>query len=196
VFHLTKASKEEYPNYFNLESAPVLLRDRSLRAGTSEDIMIANSSKAEADIFCPGHPGTERHNARLPTISQIAINQIDRAEVDDNSCGYGRTEFANPGEEEFARNLEAHHVVWRYKARTFAVEWDEEGNFVDSFTPDFYLPEYDQYVELDTADRSLTEQNRCVRLLRRHQPAINIKLVNVSDYDEVIDEFAARDLWQ
>jgi len=124
-------------------------------------------------------------------VSLATVGQSELAQADSEFYGGRSVEFANPCEEEFARALNAHHIDWRYKSRTFAVEWDEEGNFVDSFTPDFYLPEFDQYVELDTADQSLTEKNRGLRLLRRHQPRIKIELVHKSEYDESIEQFAS-----
>ena len=44
-------------------------------------------------------------------------------------------EFADDFEHEFARRLDERGIAWQYKPRTFAVEWDEDGNFIDSFTP-------------------------------------------------------------
>jgi hypothetical protein len=145
--------------------------------------MTANCSE-EAPDKAPFSLSTAGRHHRA---SLASIGQIDWAEIGDYMLEGWCVEFANPREEEFARTLEAHRVAWRYKPRTFAVEWDEEGNFVDSFTPDFYLPEYDQYVELDTADQSLTEKNRGLRLLRRHQPTIKIELVSGSEYEELIE---------
>src|SRR5215471_18612229 len=63
-------------------------------------------------------------------------------------------DFAYSWEEAFAETLNQHGISWQYKPRTFAVEWDNEGNFVDSFTPDFYLPLIDLYVELIGPNRS------------------------------------------
>jgi len=89
-------------------------------------------------------------------------------------------EFVFRWEEEFARILDEHQVSWQYEPRTFAVEWDEEGNFVDSFTPDFYLPVRDMYVELIAPDdRASAAKARKVRLLARLHPEINIELLRV-----------------
>jgi hypothetical protein len=44
---------------------------------------------------------------------------------------------------------------------------DEEGNVTEAFTPDFFLPDADVYVECTTADRSLmTRKRRKVRKAR------------------------------
>ena len=86
-----------------------------------------------------------------------------------------RVEFLNSSHEAFAQGLDEHGVEWRYKARTFAVEWDDEGNFVDSFTPDFYLPANDLYIEVASTDRARADA-RSVRLLRQNYPSVHIEL--------------------
>jgi len=85
-------------------------------------------------------------------------------------------EFTHPSHSLFAANLDNQEIAWRYKPRTFAVDWDAEGNFIGSFTPDFYLSDYDQYVEL-ASEGSLAEKMRKVRLLRRNYPDIRVRLI-------------------
>jgi len=63
--------------------------------------------------------------------------------------------FAHESEKEFARILDFYRIKWEYEPRTFTLEWDEEGNAVKSFTPDFYLPELDLYIELTTLNQKL-----------------------------------------
>ncbi|MGA9773008.1 MAG: hypothetical protein WBV94_28515 [Blastocatellia bacterium] len=105
-------------------------------------------------------------------------------------------EFAHPSEEEFARILDFYQIAWHYEPRTFAIEWDDEGNFVNGFTPDFYLPQHDIYIELTTLKQKLvTAKNRKVRLLRQHYPEVNIKLLYRSDYHKLIEKFAATGAW-
>ncbi|HKG22354.1 MAG TPA: hypothetical protein VKC34_10680 [Blastocatellia bacterium] len=105
--------------------------------------------------------------------------------------------FAHPSEEEFARILDFYHITWLYEPRTFAIEWDDDGNVVKSFTPDFYLPEHDLYIELTTQKQSLvTKKNRKVRLLRELYPEANIKILYASDYRKLIEKFAGSGAWQ
>ena len=55
------------------------------------------------------------------------------------------------------------------------------------FTPDFYLPEHDLYVELTTMKQSLvTPKNRKVRLLRELYPDVNVKLLYRKDYQQLL----------
>jgi hypothetical protein len=107
-----------------------------------------------------------------------------------------RITFAHPSEEEFVRILDFYCIRWEYEPRTFPIEWDAEGNVVSSFTPDFYLPEHDLFLELTTLKQGLvTKKNRKVRLLRELYPEINIKVLYASDYRKLIEKFAASDAW-
>ena len=69
-----------------------------------------------------------------------------------------RTQFAHPVEEEFAKILDFYKIRWEYEPRTFDLEWDEDGNVAMAFTPDFYLPDQDVYIELTTLRPSLANQ--------------------------------------
>ncbi|MCI0489292.1 MAG: hypothetical protein L0229_22085 [Blastocatellia bacterium] len=105
--------------------------------------------------------------------------------------------FAHDSEEEFARILDFYHIAWQYEARTFAIEWDGEGNVTKSFTPDFYLPDHDLYIEITTLKQSLvTKKNRKVRLLKELYPEVNVKILYASDYQKLVEKFAASGTWQ
>jgi hypothetical protein len=87
-------------------------------------------------------------------------------------------EFLNDWEADFARLLDERRITWQYKPRTFAVEWDDEGNFVDSFTPDFYLPDLELFVQLFVRGcRTDGEKGQKVRLLHQIHPEIRIELL-------------------
>lgn len=99
--------------------------------------------------------------------------------------------FAHPSEEQFAHILSYYRIQWIYEPRTFPVRWDQAGRVVESFTPDFYLPELDLYVELTTLRQSLvTKKNRKLRLLRRLHPEVNVKLFYRSDFEQLLGKYA------
>ncbi len=105
--------------------------------------------------------------------------------------------FAHESEEEFARILDFYNLTWQYEPRTFAVEWDDEGNVTGSFTPDFYLPDHDLYIELTTAKQPLvTKKNRKVRRLRELYREVNIKVLYAADYRKLIEKFAGSGSFQ
>lgn len=96
-------------------------------------------------------------------------------------------EFAHPSEREFARVMDFYRIRWQYEPRTFPIEWDEQRNVLKAFTPDFYLPDLDLFIELTTMKQSLvTKKNRKVRLLRELYPEVNIKILYERDYRNLI----------
>jgi len=96
--------------------------------------------------------------------------------------------FAHPSEEEFARLLDFYQIEWIYEPRSFVLEW--EGKAAEMFTPDFYLPALDIYVEMTTLKPGLTtEKNRKVRRLRELYPEVNIKLLARRDYDRLLAKY-------
>jgi len=77
----------------------------------------------------------------------------------------------------FARILDYYGVAWEYEPRTFPLLWDKEGNVVEAFKPDFYLPQQNLYVERTTLRPKLTgKKNRKLKKVKELYPEINIKL--------------------
>jgi len=97
--------------------------------------------------------------------------------------------FANRAELECAKVLDYYGVPWDYEPRTFVLETDEAGRVVEAFTPDFYLPEQDLYLEITVMKQSLvTRKNRKLRKLRKRYPEVNAKLF----YKRDLERLAAR----
>lgn len=97
--------------------------------------------------------------------------------------------FAHPSEADFARILSFYGVRWRYEPRSFPLRTNGD-QLLEAFTPDFYLPDYDLYVELTTLRQSLaTYKNRKVRLLREQYPEVNVKLLNRKDLFALLSKF-------
>jgi len=85
--------------------------------------------------------------------------------------------FVHQAERDFARILDFYGLEWEYEPRTFPLEWDAQGNVTEAFTPDFYLPEQDLYIELTTLRPQLsTQKNRKLRRMKELYPEINIRL--------------------
>ena len=104
--------------------------------------------------------------------------------------------FAHPSEVEFARILDFYGVKWEYEPRSFPLRWDGD-RVVEMFTPDYFLPELDLYVELTTLKQSLvTEKNRKLRHLRELHPEINIKLLYRRDYHRLLAKYGFGPLAQ
>jgi hypothetical protein len=74
-------------------------------------------------------------------------------------------------------------VAWEYEPTTFVLERDRAGNPALAFTPDFYLPAYDLYIEITTLNQKLvTKKNRKVRRLQELHPDVRVKVLYQRDY--------------
>jgi hypothetical protein len=95
--------------------------------------------------------------------------------------------FAHESEEEVARLLDFYEVRWEYEPRTFPLEWDEDGRITRQFTPDFYLPDYDMFLEITTIQPSLkNRKNRKIRRFRELYPETPIRLLAYKDIEALI----------
>jgi hypothetical protein len=94
-----------------------------------------------------------------------------------------RTPFAHASEAEMARILDFYDVRWEYEPHTFPILWNLDGAVVESFSPDFFLPDLDLYLEMTTLRQKLVrKKNRKLRRLRELYPSINIKLFYARDF--------------
>ena len=98
--------------------------------------------------------------------------------------------FAHPSEAEIARLLDFYGVRWEYEPRTFPLEWAEDGRHTVSFTPDFYLVDYDLYIEVSAMRPSLqNRKNRKVRMLRELYPDVNLRLLALRDIQALFQKY-------
>jgi hypothetical protein len=93
------------------------------------------------------------------------------------------TPFAHASEAEMSRILDFYAVRWEYEPHTFPILWNLDGDVVESFAPDFYLPDLDLYLEMTTLRQKLVrKKNRKLRRLRELYPDLNIKLFYARDF--------------
>lgn len=102
--------------------------------------------------------------------------------------------FAHASEAELARILDFYRLAWEYEPRTFPLLWDRDGTATECFTPDFYLPELDLYLELTTLRQSLVRRkNRKLRLLRELYPMVRVKILYARDFRELLLKYGRLD---
>ncbi len=102
-------------------------------------------------------------------------------------------QFAHPSELVFARLLDFYGIRWEYEPRTFPLKHDQNGNIIEAFSPDFYLPDSDLYVELTTMKQSLvTKKNRKVKRLLELYPDVKIRLLYQKDFEDLIFKYTAQ----
>ena len=86
-----------------------------------------------------------------------------------------------------ARILDFYAVRWEYEPVTFPILWSLDGDVVESFSPDFYLPDLDMFLEMTTLrQRLVRKKNRKLRRLRELYPDIRIKLFYARDFREML----------
>lgn len=101
--------------------------------------------------------------------------------------------FKHPSEEEFAKILNMYNLEWEYEPRTFPIEWDAEGNVKMAFSPDFYLPKFDTYIELTTMNQKyVSEKKKKVALLKKLYPGTNINIIFKNDYYTLLKRFGLQ----
>ena len=100
--------------------------------------------------------------------------------------------FAHASEREFARLLDFYGISWQYEPRSFPLEHDGDGRVVESFSPDFYLPDLDTYIELTTLKQSLvTRKNRKVRRFRERYPDVSLMILYARDFRKLLAKYQA-----
>jgi hypoxanthine phosphoribosyltransferase len=101
-----------------------------------------------------------------------------------------RVRFAHNSERQFAKLLDFYGIVWEYEPRTFTLEEDRDGKPAKAFTPDFYLPAYDLYIEITTLNQKLvTKKNRKARRLTELYPDVAIRVLYQRDYIHLLVKY-------
>jgi hypothetical protein len=98
--------------------------------------------------------------------------------------------FAHNSERQFAKLLDFYGIAWEYEPRTFTLERDRDGRPAQAFTPDFYLPAYDLFIEITTLNQKLvTKKNRKARRLVELYPGTQIRVLYQRDYLHLLAKY-------
>ncbi|MBS4021738.1 MAG: cytidylate kinase family protein [Dethiobacter sp.] len=109
--------------------------------------------------------------------------------VAEEATGTG-ARFMHPSEAELAHVLDFYNISWQYEPHTFALQRDEDGKVTEALTPDFFLPDFNLYLELTTQRQKLVwKKNKKVRRLKELYPDINIKIIYGRDYRSLLKKF-------
>lgn len=103
---------------------------------------------------------------------------------------YETVDFAHNAERQLARLFDFYAVTWVYEPHTFVLDRGHDGQASWAFTPDFWLPEHDRYLEVTTLDQRLvTKKNRKVRRLRELHPGLDVALIYQRDYRQLLVKY-------
>jgi len=167
---------------FRMHDFDLMLSEDGLDSGARLAVLAAaiqSSGTREHGLLAPAAEAQIQFRARL-RLARFGLLPPSRVE----SQG---PEFGHPSEEIFARLLDFYQIAWEYEPRSFPLQWDKDGRVMEAFTPDFYLPQFDLYVELTTMKQEfVTRKNRKVRLLRTIYPHVNIQVFYQRDMQDLI----------
>jgi hypothetical protein len=131
--------------------------------------------------------GAAEAQMQFQTRLQLAQHGISPA----GHANLKRVKFGHPSEQIFANLLDFYRIEWEYEPRSFPLQWDKDGKVIEAFTPDFYLPEIDLYLELTTMKQALvTKKNRKIKLLRAIYPHVNVQIFYQKDLQDLVFKYA------
>lgn len=105
-----------------------------------------------------------------------------------------RIAFAHNSERQFAKLLDFYRIEWAYEPTTFDIEWDRAGTPTQRFSPDFYLPEFDIYIEITTLNQKLvTKKNRKAKRLMALYPDVKCKILYQRDYLNLLVKYGLEE---
>jgi len=133
-----------------------------------------------------GQDAEHRPSGSIATLPEVVQETPDFQAY----CGSEPPRFANPAELEYAKILDYYGIPWLYEPTTLVLERDEQGRVTEAFSPDFYLPDQDLYLEVTVMKQSLvTRKNRKLRKLRQLYPEVRIKLFYERDFMRLAARF-------
>ena len=80
--------------------------------------------------------------------------------------------FAHNSEEVFAEHLDLFGIEWIYEPTSFPLKWGS-GSIKMMFTPDFFIPSLDTYVEITTMNQNLiTRKAQKIKKAKKLYPLV------------------------
>lgn len=138
--------------------------------------------------------GIDEAAALIFQMVEYRRNAVPADELDTPLIELPPVDFKHPSEEEFARILDMHKIEWQYEPKTFPVKWDAEGNVIQAFSPDFYLPRFNTFIEITTMDQKyVSAKKKKVKLLKKLYPGTNINIVFKNDFNQLVKRFELYD---
>jgi hypoxanthine phosphoribosyltransferase len=161
-------------------------RSSSRRRGLSPAAVgvAATSRIAPIAVPAPDDPGERQ--------AQREASQLEAADQPEPWPRADRPEpsFAHASEAEMARILDFYRVRWEYEPHTFAILWNLDGAVVESFAPDFWLPDLGLYLEMTTLRQKLVrKKNRKLRRVLELYPDLRVKLFYARDFRALMLKF-------
>jgi hypoxanthine phosphoribosyltransferase len=139
----------------------------------------------------PSRIPAEAEETTLPRLDEPSRpGSLRESSPDESLPPAERPAFAHASEAEMARILDFYQVRWEYEPHTFPILWNLEGMVVESFSPDFWLPDLDLYLEMTTLRQKLVrKKNRKLRRVLELYPDLRVKLFYARDFRALMLKF-------
>ena len=116
------------------------------------------------------------------TEEQVATSRA--GDWDDWASAEDGRQFAHPSERLLSRIFDLCRLRWSYEPRTFVLRRSDDGNIAEGFTPDFFLPDLDLYLEVTTLRQDLTtRKHKKMRRLRELYAGVQVHILHRKDCD-------------
>jgi hypothetical protein len=159
-------------------------RRRARRSSAAAATAIARTAGAAIPHATPDAPSFD------PTRADAAPEAIPTPAQPELVSPAPHPAFAHASEGEMARILDFYQVRWEYEPHTFPIVWNLDGAVVESFSPDFWLPDLDLYLEMTTLRQKLVrKKNRKLRRVLELYPDLRVKLFYARDFRALMLKF-------
>jgi hypothetical protein len=161
-------------------------RRSAARAARARSTVDLSASAAGSLDIAPSLP-----DSALADLSiLVPAQEADAFERDRLDPDRPRPAFAHASEEEMARILDFYRIRWEYEPHTFPILWNLDGAVIESFSPDFWLPDLELYLEMTTLRQKLVrKKNRKLRRIHELYPDIRVKLFYARDFRALMLKF-------
>lgn len=97
-------------------------------------------------------------------------------------------QFAHPSEAVFASLLSLYGFAWSYEPVEFPLAWNDAGQPIRGFRPDFYVPSRKLFIELTVLEQRLvTKKNQKIRRFRTLYPEVALLVVYQRDFTTLLE---------
>ncbi len=188
---LDSALDDERKARFGKRRLPTGLFDLTIRADGFDSLPMAAIVKATAEARGVRELGLLAAGVESQIQFQLRLTLAKHGITPAGKVNLKKRSFGHPSEEVFANLLDFYRIQWEYEPRSFPLRWDKDGQVLEAFTPDFYLPEVDLYIELTTMKQALvTKKNRKVKLLKAIYPHISIQVFYQRDLQDLVMKYS------
>ena len=103
--------------------------------------------------------------------------------------------FAHKSESDFAELMDLYGIKWIYEPMSFPLKWVSDWSIKMMFTPDFYLPDHNLFLEITTMNQKLvTKKNKKIKLSQKLYSNLRFKIIYEFQYLDLLNKYKGSEL--